>query len=194
MALYLPNSDSLIVLTPKCGSQWIKKTLADASIFSIEIGLAELRGHDPLSVVGRDSASVAAFIRNSVDWHISYWKYRNSEKSSWDERWQLDRLCASDDFRTYALNVAKFCPQHTFKLFGSFTGFPDRPISFVGRLESIRTDLVAFLRSCGEHFEEQKILEAPAQNQGAYEGLLDPEGISILRDSESLALEAYGYK
>lgn len=53
MALYFPNSDSLLLLTPKAGSTWLRAALDQARVYTVALGPHELRGHGYLALYGR---------------------------------------------------------------------------------------------------------------------------------------------
>lgn len=64
MAIYFPHSNSLLLLTPKTGTVWVREALKRSGVYHIAIGPPELRFHGYLSLFGREFSGIAAFVRN----------------------------------------------------------------------------------------------------------------------------------
>lgn len=193
MALYFPNSDSLLLLIPKTGSTWVREATQKAGVYAVPVGPEILRGHGYLSLSGRGFRHIGAFVRHPVSWHASYWAYRNSARSSWDMRWKIDRLCQSDNFAEYVDRVTSSFPSFVGNLFSRFTGPENDPISFIGKQETLRSDLVRFLNICEEEYDAEVVEKlAPLNVDTRLPEISDALAHRIL-SSEQEALHRYGY-
>jgi Tfp pilus assembly protein PilF len=162
MAIYLPQSDALILLVPKTGSRWVTAAIEAAGIQHEHVGPSELRGHANLHVHGRHYRFIACFVRNPIAWYRSYWSYRMER--GWRPKYLLDRQCQSDDFRTFVRRAVRYLPGALSEIFNSYTGYPAAPIDFIGRQEHLAEDLIIALRRAGERFEGAAIRACPVLN------------------------------
>lgn len=193
MALYFPNSNSLLLLTPKTGSVWVREALGYAGIYSLNLGPEQLRGHGYLALYGRNFETIGAFVRHPVTWHRSYWAYRTSGRSEWDMRWDIDRQCWDSSFHLYVEKVCRNMPQFTSKLFARFVGPESDPISFIGRQENLVSDLCDFLHLCGETFSREKIEVVAPQNTSENLPDIGADLIQKICTSESHSIRRFGY-
>lgn len=193
MAIYLPNSNSLILLIPKCGSTWMRHILEINRIFHVNLGPEELRGHGKLALFGRDFDRICAVVRNPIDWHHSYWSYRSRGGSAWDSNWSLDSDCQSSDFQEYVNLVTTLHPGFLTKMFEGFTGSVENPIDFIGKIESIREDFQEFLTLCGEHFDKKTFENVSSMNESPKSENIDKKLKSKIFHSEIHCFKRYGY-
>lgn len=192
MALYFPNSNAVLLLIPKTGSQWVREAVRRCGVYHINLGPEELRGHGYLALYGREFSAIGAFVRHPVSWHKSYWSYRNSNSSKWDKRWKIDRLCGSVDFEEYVERVTTLLPNFTQHLYENFVGPPSAPISFIGKQENLKNDLVTFLKSLDEHFDIEAIEETPFINSTP-DRRIEERITGMIEDAERGALLRFGY-
>jgi hypothetical protein len=193
MAIYFPNSDSLLLLTPKTGTVWMREALKRSGVYHIPLGPPELRFHGYLSLFGRDFSSIAAFVRNPVDWHRSYWAYRSGPNSSWDPRWNIDADCASQVFEEYVERVTTLYPGFATRLYEKFTGPVNRAIDYVGRQERLTEHLLELLTLWGERFSEVGIREVAPLNVTERVIFVGDDVRRKIYASEKAAFERYGY-
>lgn len=193
MALYLPNTDSLLLLTPKAGSVWLRAAIKSAGVYFVQLGPQSLKGHGYLSLYGREFRNIGAFVRHPVAWHASYWGYRNSPESAWDSRWQIDRLCQSAEFPDYISKVSALLPGFTATLFSRFIGPEGDPISFVGKQENLREDLARFLDTCGEEYDKDALQTLTPQNAGSVRPEISKSVREQIVEAEMETIRRYDY-
>lgn len=193
MAIYFPNSNSLLLLPPKTGTTWIRETLLQANVFHVVLGPESLNGHGRLALYGRDFRCVAAFIRHPVMWYHSYWRYRSSSQSEWDERWHIDADCQSDNFEKFIDRVTQLHPGYLTNMFEEFTGQPNNTIEFVGKMETLRADMLKLLSGLGERFDEATIINTPPLNVSGKKYVPSQTVFEKVFESEQEIYGRYGY-
>lgn len=194
MAIYFPNSNSLFLLVPKTGTVWLQNALKNNGVYHIVLGPKELRGHGYLALYGRGFNKIGAIVRHPVSWHASYWSYRNSKNSNWDDRWEIDRLCSDTIFESYVAKITKLLPQFTSNLYEKFVGPESHPIDFIGKQESLADDLCKFLNLCGEYFNEDKLQKTSTANKSKYLQNINQEMVKKICSSETETMLRYAYK
>jgi tetratricopeptide (TPR) repeat protein len=191
VAIYLPDSDCLILEVAKTGTKWVRSTLVRAGV---KIRLREDKAagaHGSLRKYGRKFSLIACFVRSPFSWYRSYWAYRT--EGGWKPTLALDRLCGSASYATFIWNVFVTRPGFLTSYFASFAGRTSREVGFVGRQERLAEDLIQVLRAAGQRCDEDVIRSSPRENATT----LRPEEPVYLRDlialSEYEALSRYGY-
>ena len=106
-------------------------------------------------------------------------------KNVWAQDWK------AWDFETFIRNVIEKTPGYLSSSYELYTENPK--VDFVGRTENVANDLVRFLRSAGEQFDEDKLRETPMINESVIRAVY-PSGLDkeIMR-LEKRACEKYGY-
>jgi hypothetical protein len=193
MAIYFPNSNALLLLTPKTGTVWVREALKCSGVYHIPIGPPELRFHGYLSLFGRGFSGIAAFVRNPISWHRSYWAYRCSPDSKWDQRWNIDADCSSEIFDQYVGKVTSLYPGFAASLFEKFTGPAQNPISYIGKQERLVEDLIELLTLWRERFSEQAIRAVAPLNATGPASVIGEDICRKIYFSEKDAFERYGY-
>ena len=115
----------------------------------------------------------------------------------WNPPNQMDRMCRSNEFKTFVLNVLEHYPSFCTHVYEQYVGPPDDPIEFVGKQENLVEDLITALRSAGEDFNESLIRAFPPQNvsdQTRFNATYTSELERRVREAESAAIERYGYE
>lgn len=149
MALFFPDAQALLLLTPKTGSTWIREQVRRLGLAVETVGDPAMRDHDLLEHYDRARYRVVgAFVRDPVEWYRSYWAYRMER--GWRPAYALDRECRSDDFETFVRRAVSILPGALGNIYDSYIGPPDREIDFVGRQERLGADLARFLRMIGQ--------------------------------------------
>jgi hypothetical protein len=113
------------------------------------------------------------FIREPLRWYESYWRFRQSQDWSWtnwsDEKdpykWNPCALVndlGSADFNTFMHRVNKTRPGFVTEMYGWYV----RPgTSFVGKIETLRQDLIRAFSLMKLEVDTDKILSLPMQNE-----------------------------
>lgn len=190
---YTFRIQSLLLLTPKTGTVWVRAVLKRGGAYHIAIGPPELRSHGYLSLFGRGFSAVAAFVRNPVDWHRSYWAYRSGPNSKWDPRWNIGADCASSVFEEYIERVTSLYPGFVAGLFEKFTGPTRHPIDYIGKQEHLPDGLVELLTLWGQRFSETIIRGTSQLNVTESRFVVEDDVRRKIYLSERAAFERYGY-
>lgn len=184
---------------PRTGGTWARKALhaavEDSYVYDKpHISLAQARTHTRRIVGDRPAF---AFVRHPIDWYISYWKRRAHH--GWTNDRDFDIECRAP---TVAQFVEKVVSNRKFrgylsKYFARYTGTPGNEISFVGRYENLRADLVRALARHNEEFDLDIIRNLKPVNVShpfTEEQLrLPPALASALVECEHAAMVRYGY-
>lgn len=192
MAVYFPNTNSLLLLPPKTGSTWLRAALEEANVFHILLGPEQLRGHGRLALYGREFKFIGAFVRHPISWYHSYWRYRNSN-SSWDARWIIDSDCRSSDFDQFLALACSLHPGYITNLFSEFTGSPDKPIDYIGKSECLAQGLLEFLQKLGEKFDPVAIECLSPKNVSGPMYHPSDEICDLVFSAETGCYKRYGY-
>lgn len=160
MALLLKNS--IFYHIPKTGGRWVGSVLRDMGLVKREYLQPGIRW--PLNLVeehvspARAKKNVVkdlfsfAFVRNPITWYQSFWKYKNN--STWDEPYVK---YGSSDFNEFMTKIMLITPGFLTQMYREFD-----KVSYMGRLENLRSDLRAILDSLGENYSDSLIFEAPS--------------------------------
>jgi len=113
------------------------------------------------------------FVRHPLAWYESWWRYmRGRGWNTWGEvnsanKWHPSAILnglGSDDFNEFVANVLRVRPGYVSELYYSFV----KPgVQFIGRTESLASDLVVILEKLGLSFDRQAVLAAPKVNESA---------------------------
>ncbi len=191
MAIYLRNSDTLILLITKTGSKWIQAALQRGKVTHEMVGPPESRGHEPLSYHGRNFSCIACFVRNPIAWYRSYWSYRMER--GWRPKYTLDLVCQHNDFKTFVRNVARNLPGIVSEFYASFAGPANDPIDFIGKQEQLEDDLVRLLKQRNESFDEAALRSTPKANTTSIVPEYPDELKELIAVTEFEAMRRYNY-
>ena len=180
----------LILLPPKVGSQWIVASLRAAGVPFEEVDVR----HAERAKFAGDYAGVATFVRHPVDWHASYWAYRNSDRSTWDDAWELDAQCASPCWKDYVTAATSRCPGYVARMFSRYTEQSGHEIDFVGKQEYLRADLTRLLDLMGETFDPDALRTLPVINASPGKPVISAVERSAIHLSEQAMYARYGYE
>jgi len=185
MAIQL-KSGAVFLHVPKTGGNWVASILRSQNLIDRAIGskhadfsrtyaaLHEARAPRMLDWLLRRRLPPRApdaalryftFVRNPLSWYESWFNYMSQETRDWchfgeegnPADWHPNSVLnglGSRDFGTFVRNVLKKRPGYVTELLFSYTP-PE--VSFVGRQENLRDDLIRALRQAGERFDESKI-------------------------------------
>jgi hypothetical protein len=96
------------------------------------------------------------FVRHPVTWYCSFWAYRvKSNKLSL--KFPLDRVW-DDNFNKFVNNVIDEYGNFITQLYQYYVGENCDKVNFIGKQESMLTDLVIALTLAGEQFDKYKVL------------------------------------
>jgi hypothetical protein len=103
-------------------------------------------------------------VRNPITWYESWWKFMAGKWRAWEEgRWHpqrpIDHL-GDDDFNTFVENVLRERPGYVSEMYGWYTS----GVSFVGRFECLREDLVRGLEAGGMRVDARVLDRVPPSN------------------------------
>ncbi len=191
MAIYLDRTDTLLLEIPRTGSKWIRAAVAGAGIPHRQVGPGEWRGHGDLAVHGRKFRTIAAFVRDPVTWYASYWARR--QERGWRPRYALDRECNSASFDEFVRKSVTIFPGFLGHVYNRYVGTPARPISFIGRQESLSDDLADALRLAGEEFDEARLRAVRPTNISSSRPTLSDEIVDLIVLSEFPVMRRFGY-
>jgi hypothetical protein len=158
---------------PKTGGTWVVGALQAGGV-ALEI--VRRPAMSPVTLVedhigldeSRDFADrfTIAFVRHPLTWWTSFWVYRRM--TGWADDHPIDSCTQSDDFNEFIDNVITNLPGDLSRRFEAYVGPPSHPISFVGRFERLRDDLIDGLQRAGESFDERAIRTHAPENTGDY--------------------------
>lgn len=156
---------------PKTGGSWISSALVAAGVEVQQLqrpANGVVAAHADLART-EDHAGLFtfAFVRHPLDWWRSAWGHRM--RLGWNDDHPIDSQARSDDFNEFIAQVIDRLPGFQARRLARYIGTPDRPISFIGRYESLVDDLVAALRLAGEEFDEHALRRHPRENCNDYE-------------------------
>ncbi len=111
------------------------------------------------------------FVRDPFSWYESYWKFM--EGRGWNDWGKINSSqhwhpCAvlnglgSSDFNEFVWNVVNRRPGYVSELFYSYTKLG---ISYIGKTETLREDLLAVLRHLKVDFAEEDIFDSSRVNE-----------------------------
>ena len=158
---------SIFYHIPKTGGIWVETAMKNAGLKLHRAGVNNFkpkfnlihRHNTPQCILSESKKGKFSFcfIRNPVDWYISFWKYRKETRTF--ENFPLDKIW-SEDIKEFILNVKKTYPNFVGEMYQCYTPYVD----FIGRTENLADDLVKALRLAGETFDEEKLRFTPPQN------------------------------
>jgi hypothetical protein len=98
-----------------------------------------------------------AFVRKPLAWYRSYWAHRNRKGYVLIPKFPLDFLWDSS-FENFITNVLKTYPYGFLTdIYKCYVGEDGKALSFVGKQENLREDLIKALTLAGEKFDKQVI-------------------------------------
>jgi hypothetical protein len=173
LTLILKN-DNVFFHIPKTGGSWVTSVLDHFKLVDRPVGNKHFdQDHFYFWASRHDFAYPApfsfCFVRNPVSWYESWYKYMSgpsknwrpwginvSGQAGWHPNVMLNGL-GSTDFNTFVANVVRTRPGYASEMMGWFA---KPPITFVGKQENLRGDLVFVLNRMGYTFDETYILGA----------------------------------
>lgn len=162
MSILLPTSRTLIVLPTKTGSSWLRAALKASGVHTQEVGSKQFGGHDDLSEHDLTHVGACSIVRNPIDWYRSYWAYRMER--GWRPKYDLDRLCGSNNFTVFIRNVVVCLPGFVTAMFERYVGPVSQPIPYILKQERLSQDLASLLYQRGENFNIDALLATPRIN------------------------------
>lgn len=172
MALYLPDTQTLITHIPKTGGCWIEVALQDANVRFVR---AHPPGPDrhwqwtPYDLRSLNANQIVAFVRHPVTWYESYWKWRNTpgkERVYWP--WPPRPNAVGVPFERWIQKMMDQEPSYVTRLYEQYLGMEGNPIAtHIGRFESLKDDLIRLLSTCGvslDSSQEKAIRGKPRYN------------------------------
>jgi len=220
------KSGAVFLHVPKTGGNWVSEVLFKCGLVESELAdkhydfvralhsLTQtitpawhgvLRGRKAYTIRPKRDTFFFAFVRNPLHWYESWFKYMNQKSRQWRdwgkegdlEDWHPNSALnglGSDNFETFVRNVITKRPGYVSELLFSYTP-PE--VRFVGKQESIRTDLVAALKQAGESFDEELIMTykpvGVSKPELSEPIKWSPELLKKVVELEWAALVRYGY-
>ena len=162
----------VIMMTPKCGSSWILRSLIESRIELDAIGgggdgniygtglyldehqsqpqLNTTRIHSRLDNTDTGDLFTIGLVRNPLSWLQSYWSYRMTR--GW-LRSALDKQCQSSNFHDFIENVLSKCPGIVTETFNDYVGSPG-DVSYICKQESLEDDLKLAFQIAGQKYDD----------------------------------------
>jgi hypothetical protein len=178
---------------PKTGGIWVREVVKTLGL-QAEPYLVDGDIHGDLSYCPCPTKFTFAFVRHPHDLYRSYWRFKMSE--GWDPRNPFDMDCRDDRFDAFVDNVLARYPAWCSSMFEDYVGPPNRPISFIGRFDCLRSDLALALRLAGEPVDDAIVAAEPARNPSVVSADLarwTPDRFKAVAQSERRAFERFGY-
>ena len=169
---------------PHTGGTWICNMLC---MYVEDTYPAPVRGHRVLAQTARIEPGLArcAFVRHPYARLESWWCH--AKKKPYLEEFKVE----------IARRIAEH-PGYEGQAFAAYCGPPDDPIRYIGRTESIASDLIRFLQEAGAKFDEAAIRQAdpirPARP--SVKSVIQsyrPEGAPLFYEANRDAYERFGY-
>jgi hypothetical protein len=158
---------------PKTGGTWVVGALQASGV---ELSIVRRPAMSRVTLVedhiGLDESPdladrfTIAFVRHPLTWWPSFWVYRRM--TGWADDHPIDSCTQSDDFNEFIENVITNLPGDLSRRFEAYVGTLSHPISFIGRYEQLRDDLIDGLGQAGETFDERAIRTHAPENTGDY--------------------------
>lgn len=185
MSIFFPNESLLLLLTPKVGSTWLRKVIAESGVEHIILGDERLRGHDDLNHHRRaDYKRIACFVRHPLSWHYSYWQYKQQYSSQWTpDKLEYDRLCMSECFDQYLNKVETNYPNDMRILYERFAGTEDNPVWFIGKQENLAEDFKLLMDKAGIDMPQRVMNSDKRINTGSTHIDLTPYEQQVYRNN-----------
>lgn len=195
MAIYLKNSAFIHI--PKCGGNWITNMIiAHVKHHSVTNKKSHiLVAHEtppidrPVFCLVREPAEFA----NSLFWQRKTATVRRYGYIKWDERYDLEKACKSDDYHTFLKNVAdlKNGIENYYKCwYGKYNNV------VIGKMENMCEDFICFLKDNNEEFDEDKIrLNAETfYNKNKKKKMIDPVYRTDINNANKNFCKQFNYK
>jgi hypothetical protein len=120
-------------------------------------------------------STMFTFVRNPFSWYESYWRFMLSHRDNdWHKNEKMTREpqawwpgtsslapLMADNFDDFVSNVVRNRPGFVSELFNLYDQWP---VAFVGRQESLISDLAVFLQSRGYNVSEPRLEALPREN------------------------------
>ncbi len=222
MALILKGG-AVFLHIPKTGGNWVTAVLKESGLVHDRLGHKHADFNRLLAPVNPASWGpfgylswrkirralepkpfMFCFVRHPLGWYESWFKYMSQPSRNWrdwgSERdvfdWHPNAVlngCGSDSFDGFVGNVIAKRPGYVTELFASYT---QPQVDFIGRQESLRTDLVAVLRRLNLSFDEDFVMnfkEVGVSPRGGQPIQWNSDLRNKVLSLEQVALLRYGY-
>jgi hypothetical protein len=182
----LLTAKSVFVHIPKTGGHWVASVVKNSGVRYRSV-LGEHALPDELLPVLPDRLSYT-FIRDPVTWWRSFWQW--SAVHDWAGAggpWTpITDGKIMPTYREFMEQILERCPGQYGRIVEAYTAGVDR----VGRAESLRADLAAFL---AEACEAITVPDMPAANVGMYEpeSASTPELDAAIRQAEKQVIDEF---
>lgn len=202
------NNGSVFLHVPKTGGSWVTSVLHDAGLVQREA----TKMHADLDRFAMWIASknyrpggrfLFCFVRNPVTWYESWFRFMSQPGIGWRDWGAVDsgfvgwhpnvmlNGVAHGDFDAFVRDVMRRRPGYATEMMGWYT----KPsISFVGRQETLRDDLIEALGRTGIRIDEDRVRSAaPVLVSDAAPVVWDPKLKEEMARLEYAGLVRYGY-
>ena len=156
MAIALPDLNAVFVHVPKAGGSWVRDAIIASGIRTVPAGgVGEHNLPDAYATRGRRFC----FVRHPLTWYESAWRGLSQgwplrreiaplhRERSWSPIRFLTYLAGARDFNDFLNTILSEQPGFVSRMFEWFVGPPGYPrVEFVGRMESIESDLSVILK------------------------------------------------
>lgn len=188
MAVLLKNG-AVFLHIPKTGGTWITEVLYKLGLVEQEFShqhanmvrvlhadkfppgkSSEGQPNKRLSQQIEISTFKFCFVRDPFKWYESWWKYMNTkgwnswgrcdDKNHWHPCLSINGT-GSHDFDTFVENVIKIYPGFVTNLYNQYT---ENGIHFIGKQESLASDLVHVLKTMKLDIDPELIYQNPVKN------------------------------
>jgi hypothetical protein len=212
----LLRSGAVFIHVPKCGGNWVREALRELGLWRCRIGykhstperindvwrhhrmqfLRHLPTRPDVTPGKLRRAFKFCFVRNPLTWYESWWKFMAGSWHPWEVgRWHPQRPiddCGDDDFNVFLENVLRVRPGYVSEMYGWYV----EGCHFVGRCESLASDLVRALEASGTRVAPGRLDRIPPSNVSESRLGAPAWNSELLRRivaSEEQAIERFGY-
>lgn len=186
-------SKSVFFHTPKTGGNWVEEFLTKSNLVvhnmrGIGAAHATLSDLPKLGHEGARHLPSFTFVRHPASWWRSYWAFKI--RNGWDNPNTIDRECQDSSFHGFLR-----------KMLANYRGFLTKEfrrrtlgVTYVGRTESLREDLMRILTLIGERFDDEMLYsKKPSNASGSQFVGYTKELLSEVVEAEKEAIEEWGY-
>ncbi len=201
---------SIFIHTPKTAGQWVAAALDNAGLLTDTLGPVHT-SPDEISqeAAFRRRAFRFTFVRHPFSWYLSMWAHRMDEEwepiddldwfsSRWIDFWaEFTNQCRSNQFEEFVRKCIEYYPAgFVSNLFDAYT----KGCSFVGKQETLISDLSTALDQAGESYNTVKLESTKPKNVRGSQSYrkkniaYSSDLIELVINAESKAIKVYGYE